>query len=242
MANAVVMLAPFERARQEPHSFRAELDEPQEAALCQAAATIFDTLGVSQDEDVVGSWEYTSGANIRMPRAAVLLRRASDVAGEAIALGYDPTLPEDDLRTKATKLVEDYKAYTDENIHKKDTDPRYGERRAAKRLLIESAARELARRNGLDDTLTATSMRQIQGVTGMPLVARDDHFLFVGVIPPRVNVLPRTPHRPATGVSSDWYYAPELAGPQTPHSGGYVPGRIGHFVLDPRYTGGQLPR
>jgi hypothetical protein len=232
---------------------------PEEEVTYNAVADgIFDSLGIVREEAV----EPTEARYDNMGTSPAILRlnRAADVAAAADEFDFSRDAPEEDLRASTSMILDEANALQDRAAN--DNEYRgsrgYHERHRALTILAEAGARELGRRHDLGDDLTSGNLRAIQEATGVQLVESEPHAaIFRGRITPRAygshdtgrhhqqhNVRRAQPRRPARGTdgSADYYRIPELAGAHVPHRGGWVPGRIGHFALDPRYTGGRLPR
>lgn len=237
------------------------LGADEETAYNAVADGIFDALGVP-GEEAVESWE-SGYRNLGTSTAILRLRRAADTAAAAAEFGFDRDAPEDDLRGATSSVLEDLSALRGRAIQDSafKESPEYSDRRRALTLLAESGIRELGRRNNVGDDLTPRNLQAVQDATGLHLVESGPHdMVFRAVItshPSRRGeagqhhqehekpvVRPRQPEKP--GEMHDWYYIPAIAGPNVPRhpalGSGWVPGRLGHFALDPRYTGGRLPR
>jgi hypothetical protein len=228
----------------------------EEVAYNAVADGIFDSLGVVREEAV----ESTEARYDNMGTSPAILRlnRAADVAAAADEFDFSRDAPEEDLRVSTSTILDE--ANTLRSRAANDNEYResrgYHERHRALTLLAEAGVRELGRRHDLGDDLTSRNLQAIQDVTGVHLVESEPHSaIFRGRITPRAygsrdtgrhhqqhNVRRVQPRRPEANGSSDYYRIPALAGPNVSHRGGLVPGRIGHFALDPRFTGGRLPR
>jgi hypothetical protein len=231
---------------------------PEEEATYNAVADdIFDSLGIVREE-AVESWEVGYD-NMGTSPAILRLNRAADVAAAAEEFDYNRDAPEEDLRVSTSTILDALDAVQGRAVNDKTyrLSREYSERRRALTLLAEGGVRELGRRHDLGDDLTSSNLRAIEGVTGVHLVESAPHsMVFRGRITPRTSSSretgrhhsrqgePRVRSRHPVQVeeSHDYYYLPELAGSNVPHHNGSVPGRIGHFALDPRYTEGRLPR
>ena len=173
LAQADAMLANFGVTAEAQNGIN-EIDDEQAAAYTEVSDTIFDSLGILRDE-AISSGENTSSDNFGVPEATIRLRRAADVASEALRLGYNRDAPDDELRATANLLIDDLDAF------KRDGDSfaggrnggRFGRLRRAKELLIESAVSELGRRQGLDDDLSSSNLQAIQDETGVRIVTSE---------------------------------------------------------------------
>jgi hypothetical protein len=216
----------------------------QEGVYNATADSIFDAVGVAK-EDVIEHWERPLFHGTPVP--TVRLQRAVDVAAVAQEFAYDQAAPADEVQTTTATMLDDFRALSARAVADGDfrETSEYSCRRKAMTMVLEGAVRELGRRNNLGDDLTPTNLQDIQDATGLKLVDSEPHsFVFKSVIPARISSGATSQPRPRREelATQDYYRIPELAGPHAPHRGQWVPGRIGSFVLDPRYTGGVLPR
>lgn len=221
----------------------------QEAKYGSAADDIFDTLGIPAKE-VIDSWETTSRENIGTPSPVLRLRRAADAALTASAFGFDLHGPEESLRSVTATMLEDI----DTLRTRAANDAAYRESREYSQiskvliLLAESGVRELGRRNNLGDSLTASNLTAVQEATGVRIIkSKPGATVFSSIITSRHQAQRLQPETSKDGQRIHTsYYLPHLAGPNVPSrtidgKSGWVPARIGSFVLDARYTGNKLP-
>lgn len=225
------------------------LSPDQEADYTTVANTIFDTLGVPREE-AIDSWEIGYD-NAGTSPAVLRLRRAADVAYAASAFGFDRDAPEEDLRIVTGSILEDLDGLRmraiNDSVYKESRE--YKQTLRALTLLAESGVRELGRRNGLGDSLTSSNLKAVQEATGVRIIKSEPGAsLFLPIISSRPQASRVQPTLPKGGPRfQTYYYLPHLAGPNVPHATingkpGWVPARIGGFVLDASYTGGKLPR
>ncbi|HKX72730.1 MAG TPA: hypothetical protein VJM32_01810 [Candidatus Saccharimonadales bacterium] len=229
----------------------------EEAAYNAVADGIFDSIGVV-GEEAVEPWE-AGYDNMGTSVAILRLNRAADVAAAADEFDFSRDAPDEDLRTSTSTILDALGAVQNRAANDRSyrESREHRERSRALTLLAEAGARELGRRNDVGDDLTSGNLRAIQEATGVRLVESEPHSaIFRGRITPRPyrsrdtgrhhqrHNVPRARASRSASVkeSHDYYRIPELAGPNVPHRNGWVPGRIGHFALDPRYTSGRLPR
>jgi hypothetical protein len=203
---ALVYYEPMLDASMDPEQ-RAVMD----ADLGERAQAIFDRFGISKNE-AVSYYDYNAD---HTSRSAKELRRATDVAAEALQVGFELDLPDDDMETTADAMVQDYLSFVEEHAAGR-TPQDYSRRRRAKQILIEAAARELSRRRGIPDDLIDTHVQQLQRETGIAF------------------------GRQASGVHvvAERYYAPEPVGvqeagttPEIPTGGRVSTGRWSHAVV-----------
>ena len=101
--------------------------------------------------------------------AASELLQAIELHAEAERHGYSPLLPKEELETTARAMIADFgDFYLDPP---RDLPEGYYRRTVeVKQLLVESAARDLAKRLGIseEDDLTGATLRQLQEQTGIP--------------------------------------------------------------------------
>jgi hypothetical protein len=133
--------------------------------MADQSAELLRIIGINP----VDALDHFEANNISaLERNKRTLQRAVDTGQEAILAGYDLAASDDKLAETTQQLVDDYKQYTQEVRQTgQTTDPEYTRRRPAKLLLLESAVKELARRNGIEDVLTTDNLRAIEEATGV---------------------------------------------------------------------------
>lgn len=168
-----------------------------------------DRFGVKlTDQLILDSKVFNKGIE------SVLLGKAIDVAKEAKTMNFEKNLSDAELIEEAKRLVEDFKAYVAPMIQEsKHPDPNYSTRYGAKRLLIESLARELAKRLNVGDGIEVSSVIDLSRETGVDFskVVREVHRAYSA---PKVE-RESSGRRPQIGATGTW---------KTP--GGYVGGKV----------------
>jgi hypothetical protein len=108
------------------------------------------------------------GINKRNPQG--YLEAAIGVAEEAATLGFTLEVDDQTAVEQAQRLIDDYESYTEpvRNGRSAEVPADYSKRRIAKLLLIESSARDLARRSGIENPeLDQATVNRVKEVTGV---------------------------------------------------------------------------
>ncbi len=145
--------------------------EPLEALfndMDRFSGAVFATTGVST-ADAPNPYPFKELINGYEVPALSRLNLAVGVAEEATSLGF--TLEGDDEAAieQAQRLIDDYDAFIEPRMTGKSELPDdYGKRQAVKLLLVESSARDLARRLGIEDPVldrhTIAAIKERTGV------------------------------------------------------------------------------
>ena len=201
------------------------------------------------------------------PEAVFRLAYAVEVGQIAQHFGYDRDAPDQALAESANAMITEMGTLSEQirDTSDPESQSRLYDQRYTLDLLVKAAARELGRRRNLTDSLSFRNQKAIQEQTGIQLIQvsgalSDTYSSVIGFPEATQATRGRHHHKPATAPSPvaassrergsgelhDWYYIPALAGANVPRhpalGAGWVPGRLGHFALDPHYTGGRLPR
>ncbi len=146
-------------------------------------------------------------------REVVMLQKACGIFKEAEELQFSKEGTDEELIDEAKRLIEDYETFTEPMRKTGKSDvPNYSTRREAKQLLIESLAKELAKRLDSGDGIDLRSIRELSEKTGVDFsrAVRESYKL-----PPRKKEEQPEGRMPEIGTSGIWKT-----------SGGDIEGRV----------------
>ncbi|MBI5072016.1 hypothetical protein HZB93_03970 [Candidatus Falkowbacteria bacterium] len=191
-----------------------EYSQKREAAqkeLSDLSKEFADRFGVNLND----TW-VSDGEVFNKGRESVLLGKAVGIAREAQEMSFDKNLDDNGLVEEAKRLIEDYQIYTEPVVRTgQSPDKNYSSRREAKQLLVESIARELAKRLNVGDGIEVNSIKALSEKTGVDFSKAVRKVERVYRAPTSKKEQESRGRLPQMGASGTW---------KTP--GGYVSGKV----------------